>query len=62
MESSVILVSIINHFLKENFINYGMEKLESIKQAQQNARQAGVADRIVFHLASAEEAPLNPPL
>ena len=33
----------------------------SIEQAQQNAVQAGVADRIAFYHASAEEAPLNGP-
>ena len=31
----------------------------SIKQAQYNAQQAGVTDRIVFHLDSAEETPLS---
>jgi SAM-dependent methyltransferase len=33
----------------------------SIEQARQNAAQAGVADRVVFHAASAEEAPLSGP-
>jgi len=33
----------------------------SIEQAQRNAQQAGVGDRIVFHLSSAEEAPMHGP-
>ncbi|MCH8950366.1 MAG: methyltransferase domain-containing protein [Chloroflexi bacterium] len=33
----------------------------SIEQARRHAQQAGVADRVVFHLASAEEAPLEGP-
>jgi SAM-dependent methyltransferase len=33
----------------------------SIAEARENARKAGVADRVTFHLASAEGAPLSPP-
>jgi len=33
----------------------------SIKQARRNAEEAGLADRIAFHLAPAEEAPLTGP-
>jgi 2-polyprenyl-3-methyl-5-hydroxy-6-metoxy-1,4-benzoquinol methylase len=33
----------------------------SINQAMQNAREEGVADRVSFHRASAETAPLKPP-
>ncbi len=49
--------------LAQGFPNIQIDAVDvdaaSIKQAQHNAQQAGVADRIVFHLASAEEAPLS---
>ncbi len=49
--------------LAQGFPNIQIDAIDldgaSIKQAQHNAQQAGVADRIVFHLASAEEAPLS---
>jgi 2-polyprenyl-3-methyl-5-hydroxy-6-metoxy-1,4-benzoquinol methylase len=49
--------------LAQGFPNIQIDAVDvdaaSIKQAQHNAQQAGVTDRIVFHLASAEEAPLS---
>jgi 2-polyprenyl-3-methyl-5-hydroxy-6-metoxy-1,4-benzoquinol methylase len=49
--------------LARGFPNVQIDALDldagSIEQARQNAQQADVAARIVFHLASAEEAPLD---
>jgi 2-polyprenyl-3-methyl-5-hydroxy-6-metoxy-1,4-benzoquinol methylase len=49
--------------LAQGFPNIQIDAVDvdaaSIKKAQNNAQQAGVTDRIVFHLASAEEAPLT---
>lgn len=51
--------------LAQGFPNVRIDALDldeaSIEQARQNAQQAGVADRIAFHLAPAEEALLNGP-
>ncbi|MFQ5944546.1 MAG: class I SAM-dependent methyltransferase [Anaerolineales bacterium] len=51
--------------LAQGFPNVHIDAIDmdaaSIKQAQRNAQQADVADRIVFHLASAEELPLKGP-
>lgn len=51
--------------LAQGFLNVRIDALDldeaSIEQARDNAKQAGVADRISFHLAPAEEAPLTGP-
>ena len=51
--------------LAQGFPNVHIDAIDideaSIKQAQCNAQQAGVADRIVFHLVSAEELSLKGP-
>jgi 2-polyprenyl-3-methyl-5-hydroxy-6-metoxy-1,4-benzoquinol methylase len=49
--------------LAKGFPNVQIDAIDpdvaSVERARQNAEQAGVADRITFHLASAEEAQLN---
>jgi 2-polyprenyl-3-methyl-5-hydroxy-6-metoxy-1,4-benzoquinol methylase len=49
--------------LAQGFPNASIDALDldaaSIEQAQRNARLSGVADRIAFHVASAEAAPLS---
>ena len=51
--------------LAQGFPNVRIDALDideaSIRRARQNAEEAGVAERIVFHLAPAEEAPLTGP-